>query len=291
MQSAWNSDDFKLIFGPGYACGISAANYRGCLEVQEDLELVIEGGQTVDKILVVDDEAAVRRILKTRLSMAGYAVVTAEDGLEALEVFAQEHPDLVVLDIMMPNADGYHVCRELRKASDVPIIMLTALGDVADRITGLQMGADDYLVKPFSPKELEARIHTVLRRFKKHTSPAMPEAGTIAVGRLEIDTSKRRAYIDGQPVRLTGREYKLLSLLIGQAGRSVSRSEILQKIWGYSPQRQGDLRVVDVHVSRLRGKIEADPKNPELIITERGTGYLFRRLAPASTVMAETIGV
>ncbi|MEO0948079.1 MAG: response regulator transcription factor [Cyanobacteria bacterium J06641_5] len=249
---------------------------------------MIEGGQSVDKILVVDDEAAVRRILKTRLSMAGYAVATAEDGLEALEVFSQEQPDLVVLDIMMPNADGYHVCRELRKVSDVPIIMLTALGDVADRITGLQMGADDYLIKPFSPKELEARIHTVLRRFKKQASPPLPEAGMLAVGRLELDTSKRRAYIDGQPIRLTGREYKLLSLLIGHAGQSVSRAEILQKIWGYAPQRQGDLRVVDVHVSRLRGKIEADPKNPELIITERGTGYLFQRLAPTNRAIAET---
>lgn len=251
--------------------------------------MAIEGGQSADKILVVDDEAAVRRILKTRLSMAGYAVVTAEDGNQALEVYNREHPDLVVLDVMMPNADGYHVCQELRKSSDVPIIMLTALGDVADRITGLQMGADDYLVKPFSPKELEARIHTVLRRFKKHAPPTL-ESGLVSVGRLQLDTSKRRAYVDGQPVRLTGREYKLLSLLIAQAGRSVSRAEILQKIWGYAPQRQGDLRVVDVHVSRLRSKIEADPKNPELIITERGTGYLFQRLAATSGAISAPIG-
>ncbi|WP_186708792.1 response regulator transcription factor RpaB [Euhalothece natronophila] len=230
-----------------------------------------------EKILVVDDEAAVRRILETRLSMVGYDVVTATDGEEALQVFAREQPDLVVLDVMMPNGDGYFTCKELRKDSDVPIIMLTALGDVADRITGLQIGADDYLVKPFSPKELEARINTVLRRLSKSTDSVIPPSGVMQVGQLQIDTNKRRVYMGNELLRLTGREYNLLELLASHSGESISRTEILKKIWGYAPQRHGDLRVVDVHVSRLRSKIESDPKNPELIITERGTGYLFQR--------------
>jgi len=231
----------------------------------------------MEKILVVDDEAAVRRILETRLSMVGYQIVIAADGEEALKVFAAEQPDLVVLDVMMPNGDGYFTCKELRKESNVPIIMLTALGDVADRITGLQIGADDYLVKPFSPKELEARINTVLRRLKKHADAAIPASGVIQVGELQIDTNKRRVYMGDELVRLTGREYNLLELLASHSGESISRTEILKRIWGYAPQRHGDLRVVDVHVSRLRGKIETDPKNPELILTERGTGYLFQR--------------
>ena len=230
-----------------------------------------------EKILVVDDEAAVRRILETRLSMVGYEIVTAANGEEALQVFATEQPDLVVLDVMMPNGDGYFTCKELRKHSNVPIIMLTALGDVADRIAGLQIGADDYLVKPFSPKELEARISTVLRRLSKNSDSVIPSSGVMQVGQLQIDTNKRRVYMRNELLRLTGREYNLLELLASHSGESISRTEILEKIWGYSPQRHGDLRVVDVHVSRLRSKIEADPKNPELIITERGTGYLFQR--------------
>lgn len=230
------------------------------------------------KILVVDDEAAVRRILQTRLTMVGYEVVTAADGEQALAVFAKEKPDLVVLDVMMPHRDGYDTCQELRKESDVPIVMLTALGDVADRITGLQLGADDYLVKPFSPKELEARIQSVLRRCKKQSGTAIAPTGTIQAGRLRLDPNKRRVYIGDEAIRLTGREYNLLYLLASHAGESISRSEILKTIWGYSPRRHSDLRVVDVHVSRLRSKIEEDPKNPELIITERGTGYLFQRI-------------
>lgn len=236
--------------------------------------------QQNEKILVVDDEAAVRRILQTRLRMVGYEVVTAADGEEAIEVFAAEHPDLIVLDVMMPRRDGYYTCQEIRKTSDVPIIMLTALGDVADRISGLQLGADDYIVKPFSPKELEARIRTVLRRFKRPSPPAgLPNSGQVRVGNLYLDTNKRRAYLGDRSIRLTGREYNLLQLLISNSGKSLSRAEILQTVWGYEPRRHSDLRVVDVHVSRLRGKIEEDPKHPELIITDRGTGYLFQRIA------------
>jgi len=140
-----------------------------------------------ETILVVDDEASIRRILETRLSMIGYQVVTACDGQEALEAFRRTDPDLVVLDVMMPKLDGYGVCQELRKESDVPIVMLTALGDVADRITGLELGADDYVVKPFSPKELEARIRCVLRRVEKDSVAGIPNSGVIQVGELRID--------------------------------------------------------------------------------------------------------
>lgn len=231
-----------------------------------------------EKILVVDDEASIRRILETRLSMIGYDVVTAADGEEALEVFNREHPDLVVLDVMMPKLDGYGVCQELRKDSDVPIIMLTALGDVADRITGLELGADDYVVKPFSPKELEARIRSVLRRVDRGTTSGIPSSGVIHVGDLKIDTNKRQVYKRGERIRLTGMEFSLLELVVSRSGEPFSRSEILQEVWGYTPERHVDTRVVDVHISRLRSKLEDDPSNPELILTARGTGYLFQRI-------------
>ncbi|MEA5469885.1 response regulator transcription factor RpaB [Spirulina sp. 06S082] len=232
------------------------------------------------KILVVDDEPAVRRILETRLTMVGYEVVTASDGEEALALFFQETPDLIILDVMIPNGDGYYTCQEIRKDSDVPIIMLTALADVADRITGLQIGADDYLVKPFSPKELEARIQTILRRVKKISWQNNEDDPNITqIGLLRIDPNKRRVSLGDRLIRLTEIEFNILQLLIAQSGKPISRAEILQAIWGYSPRQPGDLRLVDVHISRLRGKIETDPKQPEFIVTERGMGYSFQHLA------------
>ena len=234
-----------------------------------------------ETILVVDDEASIRRILETRLTMIGYQVVTACDGDEALEVFHNIRPDLVVLDVMMPKLDGYGVCQELRKESDVPIVMLTALGDVADRITGLELGADDYVVKPFSPKELEARIRCVLRRIDKDPAAGMPNSGVIQVSDLKIDTNKRQVYRGDERIRLTGMEFSLLELLVGRSGEPFSRGEILKEVWGYTPERHVDTRVVDVHISRLRSKLEDDPANPELILTARGTGYLFQRIIEA----------
>ena len=236
-------------------------------------------GNAKETILVVDDEASIRRILETRLSMIGYQVVTASDGEEALEAFHRSQPDLVVLDVMMPKLDGYGVCQELRKESDVPIVMLTALGDVADRITGLELGADDYVVKPFSPKELEARIRCVLRRVEKESGGAgIPNSGVIQVGDLRIDTNKRQVYRGDERIRLTGMEFSLLELLVSRSGEPFSRGEILKDVWGYTPERHVDTRVVDVHISRLRSKLEDDPANPELILTARGTGYLFQRI-------------
>ncbi|WP_341529695.1 response regulator transcription factor [Nostoc sp. UHCC 0302] len=231
------------------------------------------------KILVVDDEASIRRILDTRLSMIGYDVATACDGEEALSVFRVSAPDLIVLDVMMPKLDGYGVCQELRKESDVPIIMLTALGDVADRITGLELGADDYMAKPFSPKELEARIACLLRRRSHKTSiNAIHNSKVIHVGNLKIDTNKRQVHKNDERIRLTGVEFSLLELLVNHAGKTFSRLEMLQQVWGSVPGHHADTRVVDVHISRLRTKVEDDPNDPELIITARGSGYFFPRI-------------
>jgi OmpR family response regulator RpaB len=232
-----------------------------------------------EKILVVDDEASIRRILETRLSMIGYTVVTAADGDEALAVYKKELPNLIILDIMMPRLDGYGVCQEIRKDSDIPIIMLTALGDVADRITGLELGADDYVVKPFSPKELEARIKAILRRVDKLSlhSTAL-SSGIISMGGIKIDTNRRQVYKQNEKIRLTGMEFSLLELLMSKSGEAFSRAAILQEVWGYTPERHVDTRVVDVHISRLRSKLEEDPSNPDLILTARGTGYLFQKI-------------
>nr|WDB00551.1 Ycf27 [Cavernulicola chilensis] len=232
-----------------------------------------------EKILIVDDEESIRRILETRLSMVGYEVITAGDGEEAIEAFKLESPHLIVLDVMMPRLDGYGVCQEVRKESDIPIIMLTALGDVADRITGLELGADDYVIKPFSPKELEARIRSVLRRSDKSINVlGVPSSGIINIGFLTIDLNKRQVYKNNEKIRLTGMEFSLLELLISRSGDPFSRADILQEVWGYTPERHVDTRVVDVHISRLRAKLEDDHGNPDLILTARGTGYLFQKL-------------
>jgi len=239
-----------------------------------------------EKVLVVDDEASIRRILDTRLSMIGYVVITACDGEEALSIFRKETPNLVILDVMMPKLDGYGVCQEIRKTSDVPIIMLTALGDVADRITGLELGADDYVIKPFSPKELEARIRSVLKRAEKvQLSSSTSNSGIVQFNFLKIDFNRRQVYKADERIRLTGMEFSLLELLISKSGQAFSRAKILQEVWGYTPERHVDTRVVDVHISRLRAKLEIDPSNPDLILTARGTGYLFQRIVTPNISM------
>lgn len=232
-----------------------------------------------ETILIVDDEINLLRILETRLTMNGYSIYSASDGEEALKVFKQISPDLVILDVMMPKLDGYGVCQEIRKDSDAPIIMLTALSDVSDRITGLELGADDYITKPFSPKELEARIRSVLRRVDKvNLHQGVPHSGIVMLAGIRIDLNKRQVFKENERVRLTGMEFSLLELLLSKAGEPFSRSSILQDVWGYTPERHVDTRVVDVHISRLRAKLEDDPSNPDLILTARGTGYLFQKL-------------
>ncbi|MBA3924225.1 MAG: winged helix-turn-helix domain-containing protein, partial [Nostocaceae cyanobacterium] len=220
----------------------------------------------------------------TSLSMVGYKVLTAADGIEALDIFHNEVPALVVLDVMLPKLDGYGVCQKLRKlSSNIPIIMLTALADVADRTMGLTLGADDYMAKPFSPKELEARIRSLLRRVKQTDTSGILPSGVFRVGPLRIDTKKRQVYKGDEQVRLTGTEFRLLELLVTHNGATISRSEILEKVWGYAPEHQADMHIVNVHISSLRANLEQDPSRPELIITSRGTGYLFQRIIQPRT--------
>ncbi|MEY4841122.1 MAG: DNA-binding response regulator MtrA [Cyanobacteriota bacterium] len=220
------------------------------------------------KILVVDDEPNICKILETRLKMVGYEVATAADGLAGLKTFGEENPDLVILDLMFNR-------------TSIPILMLSGIDEVSQKIACLQLGADDYMVKPFSPKELIARIGCLLRRRagKIQAKGKEIQANTLLVaGDLRIDSNRRKVYRGDEQIRLTELELSLLEVLVENAGKAIDRIEILRHIWGYTPERLSETRVVDVHVSRLRCKIEIDPDNPELILTCRGTGYMFQRL-------------
>jgi len=247
-----------------------------------------------ERILIVDDEMSIRRILETRFKMLGFDTASAGDGEEALQVFEKFKPDIVVLDVMMPKLDGFGVTAQIRTVSDTPIILLTALGDVSERIKGLELGADDYVVKPFSPKELEARVKTILRR--SHSSgPSLngvdsndgtgPQGATqgnmnvINVAGVKIDFVKRQVFRGTERIRLTGMEFCLLELLASNSGSPFSRADILQHVWNYPSDQRIDTRVVDVHVSRLREKLELDKANPELILTARGIGYMFQKIS------------
>ena len=250
---------------------------------REPLEAGVTGPQPKQqgKIMIVDDEASIRRILETRFKMLGYDIAVAADGEEALQTFEPFQPDLVILDIMMPKLDGYGVTKEIRRNHDTPIIILTALGDVSERITGLELGADDYMVKPFSPKELEARVKCILRRVtnKGGISPQKENAHVIQIGAIKIDMAKRQVFRKNARVRLTGMEFSLLELLVSNSGHPYTRGEILQYVWSYPQDHKIDTRVVDVHISRLRSKLENDISNPELILTARGIGYMFQKVS------------
>ena len=233
------------------------------------------------KILLVDDEQDIVETLKFVLEAEGYTCFCAYNGEDGLKLAKEIIPDLMVLDVMMPKVDGYGVTREIRRTSDVPIIILTALGDVSERITGLELGADDYVIKPFSPKELEARVKAVLRRTNSREAVVPTGKVTknvITTGNIKIDTARRQVFRKNERIRLTGMEFSLLELLVNNSGQAYSRNEILQHVWAYPPDHRIDTRVVDVHISRLRSKLEADPANPELILTARGIGYMFQRI-------------
>ncbi|MFG1603271.1 response regulator transcription factor [Actinoplanes sp. NPDC049265] len=222
-------------------------------------------------VLVVDDDQTVSDVVRRYLEQAGYDVVLAADGADGLVAVAARRPDLVVLDLMMPGIDGIEVCRRLRKQlPDLPVIMLTALGDEADRVLGLEVGADDYVTKPFSPRELVLRIRSVLRRVVC-AEPA-PEPTTLADGALVIDTGRRTATLDGEPLALTLREFDLLAFLMANPGRVWTRSDLLDKVWGWGV---GDQSTVTVHVRRLREKVERNPKAPARILTAWGRGYRY----------------
>jgi DNA-binding response OmpR family regulator len=224
-------------------------------------------------ILLVDDEDSVLKLLAYPLERDGLRVVAARDGEEALERFAAELVDLVVLDVMLPKLDGLEVCRRLRRESSVPIIMLSARGDELDKVLGLELGADDYITKPFSIREFHSRVRALLRRA---ASPphARPRQEVIDGDGLRIDVSRRSVEADGRPVRLTYVEFELLRILAANPGRVYTREALLEALWGSSAYREP--RTIDVHVRHLREKLEQDPGDPQLILTVRGVGYRFR---------------
>src|SRR5581483_5268850 len=224
------------------------------------------------RILLVDDEQAVQTLLTYPLRKEGYEVVGAVDGQETLDRFSEERFDLVMLDIMLPKLDGIEVCRRLRTRSQVPIIMLTAKGDEIDKVAGLEMGADDYITKPFSVREFRSRVKAALRR--GNMAGAVNAAEPIRAGELEIDPERRAVTLDGKPVQLTYVEFEMLATLAARPGKVFTREALLEHIWGDSTYR--DPRTVDVHVRHLREKLESDPKNPEYLFTVRGVGYRFR---------------
>ncbi|MBN0044629.1 response regulator transcription factor [Streptomyces actuosus] len=219
------------------------------------------------RVLVVDDDPTVAEVVSGYLDRAGYVVDRAGDGPAALARAAAHWPDLVVLDLMLPGMDGLEVCRRMRGQGPVPVIMLTARGDEDDRILGLEVGADDYVTKPFSPRELVLRVESVLRRTRPVATP-----GLLRAAGIEVDPSARRAAKNGTELALTIREFDLLAFLLRHPGRAFGREELMREVWGWD---FGDLSTVTVHVRRLRGKVEDDPARPRLIQTVWGVGYRF----------------
>ncbi len=224
------------------------------------------------RILVVDDEPHIVELVRYNLLQEGFDVVTAADGGEALARARDARPDLIILDIMLPSVDGLEVCRRIRRESAVPIIMLTARDGEVERVGGLESGADDYVTKPFSPRELVARVRAILRRTA--APPAPPAAGPLRAGALVLDPATHEVTLRGRPVDLTAKEFELLRLLMSHPNRVFTRDFLLERIWGYD--YYGSTRTVDMHISRLREKIEDDPVAPTYIVTVRGVGYKFK---------------
>ncbi len=224
------------------------------------------------RILLVDDEPPIQTLLSYPLQKDGYEVVTAADGQEALQRFQDVEPDLVVLDLMLPKMDGLEVCRRLRARSSVPIIMLTAKSEELDKVIGLEIGADDYITKPFSMREFRSRVKAALRRSRM--APSERDEAVIERAGLRIDPTKRQVTNAGVPVSTTFVEFEILAAMARNPGRVYTRDMLLARVWGDSAYR--DPRTVDVHIRHLREKLEADPKAPEFIFTVRGVGYRFR---------------
>ncbi|MGZ4430935.1 MAG: response regulator [Gaiellales bacterium] len=224
--------------------------------------------------MLVDDEESIQKLLTFPLQREGYRVVQARDGEEALSRFEEQHVDLVVLDVMLPKLDGLEVCRRLRTTSTVPIIMLTARDDEVDKVLGLELGADDYITKPFSIREFRSRIRALLRRATLLSERRDPGSEVIEVNGLVIDASKRMVTLAGEPVQLTYVEFELLRTLASHRGRVYSRQSLLEAVWGDSAYREP--RTIDVHIRHLREKLEPDPREPAYIFTVRGAGYRFR---------------
>ena len=224
-------------------------------------------------VLVVDDDVKTTELISLYLKRDGYKVVTAYDGKQAVSVAGESHPDLVVLDLMLPGLSGFEVFRKLRAESDVPIIMLTAKTTEPDRLAGLELGADDYITKPFSPKELVARVKAVLRRLPEESFQRGP--AEITYGQLVVNLANHEAYLEGKLLNLTPVEFKLLCVLIKEPGRVFSRTKLIEKVFGYD--FDGFDRTIDVHIFNLRRKLERDPRCPTYIQMVYGVGYKFSR--------------
>ena len=224
-------------------------------------------------VLVVDDEKNIVNIIAFNLKKEGYNVLTAEDGEQAVEIADAKNPDLILLDIMMPKMDGYEACRKIREKHNMPIIMLTARAEELDKVNGLEMGADDYVTKPFGIRELVARVKANLRRSLIKDSETQKSTNVMEFGNLAIDLDKFEARKSGETLELTFREFELVKFLAQNAGQVFSRETLLERVWGY--EYYGDVRTVDVTVRRLREKLEDNPGKPEYIVTKRGVGYYF----------------
>jgi DNA-binding response OmpR family regulator len=235
-----------------------------------DTLLFVPNGST--RILLVDDEQSIQTLLSYPLRKDGYHVTSAQDGREALQRFEEARFDLVILDLMLPKLDGVEVCRELRARSQVPIIMLTAKGSETDKVAGLEVGADDYITKPFSMREFRSRVKAALRRSRMAGEP--PDEEMIDHGELKIDFDRRMVTLREEEIRVTYVEFEILGALARSPGRVLSRETLLEHVWGDSEYR--DPRTVDVHIRHLREKLEGDPKEPEFLFTVRGVGYRFR---------------
>jgi two-component system response regulator RegX3 len=231
------------------------------------------------KILLVEDERSIAEGLKISLEAEGFQVAWAKDGTEALGTWERTRPDLIVLDLMLPGVSGTEVCRTIRARSDVPIIMLTARDTEVDRVVGLEIGADDYLTKPFSTRELIARIRAILRRAPIGGMPTAVEELPIEANGVRVDRSRHEVTVDGRQVELPPKEFELLAVLVEYAGRVLTRDQLIDEVWG--PDYVGDTKTLDVHIRRLRGRIETDPTDPHRIRTVRGVGYRFADRADA----------
>lgn len=229
-----------------------------------------------ERILIIEDEANIMELVAYNLEKEGWVVSRAATGEDGWEKVQNEHPDLVILDLMLPGIDGMEVCRRIRQTKltrDIPIIILTAKAEEADRVLGLESGADDYVTKPFSPRELVARIRAILRRVDKSFSEA-EEKETLVLGPIKMDLRRHKVFVRDEEINLTPKEFDLLHLLLSHPGRAFSREYLLENLWGY--EFFGDTRTVDVHVRRLRQKIEEDPAQPYWLETVRGVGYRMR---------------
>jgi DNA-binding response OmpR family regulator len=227
------------------------------------------------KILVVDDEPSITKSIQYSLEKEGYQVIVAHTGPDGVEQAKQHKPNLVILDVMLPDLDGYEVCRMIRAEMPVPIIMLTAKGEEIDKVVGLEIGADEYVTKPFSLRELQARVKALLRLVARHHAAKPAEPERIDMGELIIDIARHEVTLNGKPLTLTLKEFELLKLLALNANKVLSREYLIEQVWGYDFAGEG--RTVDVHIHWLREKIERDPNNPVRIQTVRGVGYRFER--------------